>query len=47
MKTHKQDSLIWIGKCTIAFICFGVAVTLVVVYVAACTVETLVGKAGR
>lgn len=47
MKTHKQDGLIWLGKCGIAFVCFGAAVTLVVVYVAACMVETLIGKAGR
>ncbi len=47
MTTHKKDSLVWLGKCGIAFVCFGAAVVLVVVYVAACTVETLVGKEGR
>lgn len=47
MTTHKQDNWICAGKVVLAFACVAAAVTLVVCYVAACTVETLIGKAGR
>lgn len=47
MTTHKQDNWICAGKVLLAFACVAAAMTLVVCYVSACVVETLIGKAGR